>query len=238
MQDWRRRLYDRYVSSGQGGQPASRGETLFIKKIIACHIPADRSIRILDLGCGAGGTLYWLKRAGYSNISGVDFSPEMVDAASGAGVSEARLGDLHTELSATANDSVDVVLVMDVLEHLERRILFEVCDEIFRILKPGGRIVTHVPNAEGIFGSRVRYGDLTHELAFTSSSMRQLLQTIGFREVKCYEDRPIPHGVKSCIRAFVWYVGTTGFRAIYAAETGRFDCILSQNLMATAIVPI
>jgi 2-polyprenyl-3-methyl-5-hydroxy-6-metoxy-1,4-benzoquinol methylase len=241
MQDWRRRLYDRYVSSGQGGKSASSGyrsEAPFINKIIAWHIPADRGIRIIDLGCGAGGKLYWLKRAGYSNISGVDFSPEMVNAALGAGISEVRLGDLQTELSATANDSVDVVLVLDVLEHLERRVLFEVCDEIFRILKPGGRIVAHVPNAEGIFGSRVRYGDLTHELAFTSSSIRQLLQTIGFREVKCYEDRPIPHGVKSCIRAFLWYVGTMGFRAIYAVETGSFDCILSQNLLATAIVPI
>jgi SAM-dependent methyltransferase len=238
MPDYRRRLYDRYISSGQGGMGSSNGYRSEVNHIIKRHIPADRKIRILDLGCGAGGMIYWLKKAGYLNVSGVDFSPEMVAAALKAGVNEVKLGDLQSELKTAANNSLDVVLIMDVLEHMEREVLFEICDEIFRVLRPGGSIVAHVPNAEGIFGSRIRYGDLTHELAFTSSSIRQLFQTIGFCEVKCYEDKPIPNGLKSSIRAFLWYLGTAAFRVLYVAETGTFNCILSQGLLATAMVPI
>lgn len=241
MSDWRRRLYDRYVSSEQGGMSSSNGyrsEAPFINHIIARHVPVDRNIRILDLGCGAGGMIYWLKKAGYVNVSGVDASPEMVDAAVKAGIKEVKLGDLQTELKMSVDNSVDVIIVMDVLEHMGREVLFEICDDIFRVLRPGGRIIAHVPNAEGIFGSRIRYGDLTHELAFTSYSIRQILGTIGFGEIKCYEDKPIPHGLKSSIRAFLWQLGTAGFRMLYVAETGTIDCILSQNLLATAIVPI
>ena len=168
MSGWRRRLYDGYVSSEQGGMSSSRGyrpEAPFLNHIIARDIPADRNISILDLGCGAGGMIFWLKKAGYLNISGVNSSPEMVAAAAKAGVIEVDLGDLQVKLKTTADNSVDVVIVMDVLEHMDREVLFEICDDIFRVLRPGGRIVAHVPNAEGIFGSYIRYGDLTHELA-------------------------------------------------------------------------
>ena len=240
MSDWRRRLYDRYVSSEQGGMSASSGyrsEAPFLSHIIAQHVPADRNIRILDLGCGAGGMIYWLKKAGYLNTSGVNSSPEMVEAAAKAGVENVKLGDLQFELKRVIDNSIDVVIVIDVLEHMDRKSLFEVCEDIFRVLKPCGRIVVHVPNAEGIFGSRIRYGDLTHELAFTSSSIRQLLKTIGFNQIQCYEDKPIPHGLRSGIRYLLWEIGTIPFRVLYTAETGTVKCILSQNLLAIAMVP-
>ena len=74
MPDWRRRLYDSYVSSGQGGGDSSKGYRSgapYINQLIQRHIPADRNISILDLGCGTGGVIYWLKRAGYENVSGM-----------------------------------------------------------------------------------------------------------------------------------------------------------------------
>ncbi|WP_158271795.1 class I SAM-dependent DNA methyltransferase [Methylosinus sporium] len=240
MSDWRRRLYDHYVSSEQGGASSSSGyrsEAPFINHLIARHLPADRDIRILDLGCGAGGAIFWLKKAGYRNVAGVDSSPEMVAAAAKGGVHEVKLGDLREELKNTADNSVDLVIVIDVLEHMSRDVLFEACGDIFRVLRPGGHIIAHVPNAEGIFGSRSLYGDLTHELAFTSTSVRQLFLTIGFREIECYEDKPRPHNLKSGLRALVWQIGSTLFRALHAAETGSFDCILSQNLLAIAKAP-
>ena len=238
MPDWRRRLYDSYVSSGQGGGDSSKGYRSgapYINQLIQRHIPADRNISILDLGCGTGGVIYWLKRAGYEKVSGIDFSPEMVAAAHAAGVNEVRLDSIQAALNMTESQCLDVVLVMDVLEHMEREVLFEMCDEIFRVLKPGGRIIAHVPNAAGIFGASILYGDLTHQLAFTSSSMQQLLHTVGFREVKCYEDKPVTHGLKSGIRAFLWHAGTVGFRVLHVAETGTFRGIMSQNLLATAV---
>ena len=38
-----------------------------------------------------------------------------------------------------------------------------------RALKPGGRWILHTANAESPFYGRVRYGDITHEQAFTQS---------------------------------------------------------------------
>ncbi len=110
------------------------------------------------------------------------FRPEQVELAHRLGVPEVKHGDLNSCLEHADSASVDVVLLMDVLEHLTRQELFDTLDEVYRILRPGGRCIAHVPNAEGLFGMRIRYGDLTHEMAFTPESAQQLFTTIGFRE--------------------------------------------------------
>ena len=108
-------------------------------------------------------------------------------------------------------------------------------DEVCRVLRPGGRWIIHTPNAESPFGMRVRYGDLTHELAFTRTSLAQLLSS-GFSQVSCYEDQPVPHGLKSAVRWALWKVFRTLLRLYVAAETGDSgrDAVFSQNLLCVA----
>lgn len=83
-------------------------------------------------------------------------------------------------------------------------------DDVLRVLKPGGRWIIHVPNGESPFGGRMRYWDLTHELAFTRTSVAQLLLASGFSDVRCFEDQPVVHGAKSALRWLLWQ----GFRAL------------------------
>jgi hypothetical protein len=67
--------------------------------------------------------------------------------------------------------------------------------------------------------------------------MEQLLRTIGFEEIKCFEDKPIPHSLFSSLRRMIWEVVTIGQVITIGAETGnikRKDYILSQNMLAIA----
>jgi 2-polyprenyl-3-methyl-5-hydroxy-6-metoxy-1,4-benzoquinol methylase len=143
--------------------------------------------------------------------------------------------DLNICLECTQSSSVGVVLLMDVIEHLTRAELFDTLDEVFRILKPGGRCIAHVPNAEGLFGMRIRYGDLTHENAFTPKSAQQVFRTIGFEEVICHEDRPVAHNLKSLVRRIIWDVFTLVPRLLLTAETGETRFVLSQNMLIVAV---
>ena len=204
---WRSKLYASYVSSGQaGGSTPTDPEAhfaprrAFLLHILKTHLPADRDARIVELGCGHGAALYFLQQLGYRNAEGMDISAEQVELAHRLGIATARLGDLESALAAQPDASVDVVLAFDVFEHLDRAELFATTAEVRRVLKPGGICLLHVPNAEGLFGNRVRFGDLTHELAFTPSSVRQLFRCFGFREVLCFEDKPAVHGLKSAVR--------------------------------------
>jgi SAM-dependent methyltransferase len=242
---WKARLYDGYVSSGQASSAqfdtgtenpqrifAVRGP--YIRNVIARHLPPDRAARIVDLACGYGAFLHYLLAAGYTNISGSDISAEQIEVAHKLGISEAKCCDMFTDLKHRDSESMDAVLMMDILEHLESVELFEILDKVFHVLKQGGRCIAHVPNAEGLYGMRVRYGDLTHERAFTQQSVQQLFRTIGFTKIQCFEDRPQVHGLKSLGRRAIWTAGTLASRILLAAETGEHGFILSQNMLVTA----
>ncbi len=238
--DWRKSLYDAYVSSGQARLTeedvlgAVKQKRHVIDAIVRRFFPTEKSTPILDLGCGFGAALYVAKERGYVNVAGVDTSPEMVAAAARLGVHEVVLGQIRSHLASLDAATVGVVLAFDVLEHLERGELFETLSEVSRVLAPGGRLIAQVPNAQAVFSGNIRYGDLTHELAFTPSSLNQLLRMHGFGPVSCHEIRPIPHGFTSAMRAIVWRVGSIFPRLLFAAETGDTNALLTMNILCVA----
>ena len=81
------------------------------------------------------------------------------------------------------------------------------------------------------------FWDFTHEIAFTRTSLAQLLLASGFAKVGCFEDYPVPHGVKSTARWVLWQVFRNLLRLYIAAETGDsgHDAVFSQNLLCVAI---
>lgn len=42
-------------------------------------LPSDKNIKILDIGCGTGQFLYYLKEKGYKNYYGIDISKQQVE---------------------------------------------------------------------------------------------------------------------------------------------------------------
>lgn len=239
MKDWKQRLYDNYVSTGQAGGHINSINGLDIKQfpqlsyLIKKHLPINKDIAILDLACGHGSLLYCLKQHGYNNVQGVDISAEQVSLAHQLGLTEVKCQDIKEFLSGRKSE-FDVIFLMDILEHFTKQELFDYLDIVNQSLKQNGSVIVHVPNAEGIFGMRIRYGDLTHENSFTSQSMNQVLAACGFTSVTCHEDKPIPHGLKSLIRAILWKVLSFPFRLLFAAETGNTHMILTQNMLVIA----
>ena len=241
MGDWKSKLYESYVSTRQAAAVAdeSVGPELSgypqLLDVIKRHVPSDTSVRITDLGCGHGALVFCLKSLGYTDIEGIDVSSEQVALANKLGIDEVRQGDLIEHLQS-ASKTYDVLFLMDVLEHLGKQDVIDLLSLARTSLAAGGRAIIHVPNAEGLFGMRVRYGDFTHELCFTPQSIRQVLRACGFRDVQVYEDKPVVHGIKSLVRSALWKVLTLRERLLLLAETGAGGHILSQNMLVVATV--
>jgi len=239
---YRGRIYGQYVNARpEALAPTTldglRPRAAYLRKLIRDHFPLDRSATILDLGCGHGALLHYAREAGYRNLEGIDRSPEQVAAARRVGIDGVTEGDLREAVSSMPDASRDAVITFDVLEHFKKNELLPFVDEVWRVLRSGGRWIIHAPNGESPFGGRMRYWDFTHENAFTRESLTQLLLSSGFTQVKCYEDAPVRHGIKSAIRGILWQGIRAGLRlwlAIETGETGR-DAIFSQNLLAVAL---
>lgn len=237
---WRSRLYEAYVTSGQARVDTDDPDEAFasrapwIRTMTERHLPVDREAEILDLGCGHGAFVYVLREMGFSNVTGVDVSLEQVQVAERLGISGVKQGEAADHVAARDSSSVDVVLAIDLLEHLPRSELLSLAQDVYRILRRGGRWVFHVPNAEGLFGPGVRYGDLTHEISFTPSSIWQLCRAVGFDHVEVHSDPPVVHGAVSLGRRLLWTLGVLPLRLLFAAESGGTAPVLTRSLLAVA----
>lgn len=242
MPDYRQRLSDAYVSTHFGNirQPTLAGiqRTLpYVRRHFLPHLPRDRASAILDLGCGYGSMIYALRQLGYRNVVGVDRSAEQVRLARRLGIEGIAHADAVDHLRGRPA-TYDAILAVDLLEHLTKPELLDLVDAVARALRPGGRVVVHTVNAESPFGGRIRYGDLTHELAFTSKSITQVLRLGGFDAIAVHGIEPAVHGVKSAASWALWQ-GVRSLLTLYlAAETGVVrGHIVSQTLIAVGTRP-
>jgi 2-polyprenyl-3-methyl-5-hydroxy-6-metoxy-1,4-benzoquinol methylase len=239
---YRARIYDTYLSNRSDIAEIVSVDLFaprlpLLKRIIKRHFPADKEITVLDLGCGSGAFLFACQLLGYRNLKGIDRSQEQVSQAQQLGLKGVEYGDLNDVLAATSANSIDVIIAFDVIEHFTKSELVDFTDSVNRALRPDGKWIIHAPNGEGIFGSKVYFSDLTHEQAFTRYSITQLLKASNFKTVVCEEDSPVPHGLKSTVRAILWGVVRLFYRALLAVETGDFskEVLLTQNLVAVAV---
>lgn len=155
--EYRKRIYDRYLTAGSADIPfanpdeAPGGLLDMLRSVIRKHFPPAKDAQILDLGCGAGLLVHCAIQAGYTNMSGVDISPQQVEAAERLGIEGIHQGDAMSALLALEPESHDAIVSFDVLEHMTRDELIALIDGVRAALKPGGRWIIHTANAEAPF---------------------------------------------------------------------------------------
>ena len=199
-------------------------------------MPVDPDCRILDIGCGRGMILDFLKRSGYRDCRGIDFSPQMVELARGRGV-DAELAEAAAYLRAHPN-SFDCILALDVLEHMFKGELLDFMDAVFGALRPGGCFIAHTVNADGFMWGRMRYIDITHELAFTRYSLGQLFLVAGFSGRQFLPVVPAGSGARIYLRKLILKGMRLAVGIAHHAETGsgilNNDYIVTSSLIAKA----
>ena len=168
------------------------------------HIPVDRKAKWLDLPCGFGNFLYFLRQQGCRNISGYDLDPEQVRLAQMLELPAVE-GDAFDILN-NPTESYDCIASIDFLEHLDRDSAINFLELCYERLRPGGVLFLRVPCADGPFGARDRFNDLTHEWSMTSNVLRAMLEMISFEGVEILDERPQPYNIRNRVRLVLFYI--------------------------------
>ncbi len=109
---------------------------------------------LLDAGCGAGGFLAWVREQGtFARLCGVDVSSEAVELARQA-VPDAEIDVAPVHELPFADDSFDVVVLADVLQHVAERDVDSSLRELRRVLRPDGVLLVRTNGSRT--GRRVR----------------------------------------------------------------------------------
>jgi SAM-dependent methyltransferase len=133
--------------------------------------------KVLDAGCGTGGLLLQLKKNGYTNIAGFDFSSDAVNYARRTSGVDVQLLDITKAGNTYPPDSFDIVVSNDIVCLLEEGQDKVAVDGLLRILKPGGLLIMNLA-ALKIFSG-------THDLAvdmqrrYSKKTIRAMVNSQG-----------------------------------------------------------
>jgi len=152
----------------------------FIRKFF----PADKNISILDIGCGYGIFLNACKSLGYKNVFGVEIIKECVEFIKNKFNIIVYQSEIISYLESVKDESFDIITAFDVMEHFKKDEIVSVLKLINSKLKKGGFFIMKVPNAGSMSGLYLLYSDLTHETAFTSLLIKEILHLADFSKIK------------------------------------------------------
>jgi 2-polyprenyl-3-methyl-5-hydroxy-6-metoxy-1,4-benzoquinol methylase len=170
------------------------------------YLPTDIQIadcRIFEFGAGWGRNLLAMAELGATEICGVDISEEQVTIGRRLGLKQLELVAPDSALPPSiAQAKFDIVLAIDVLEHLDLNALHNFSRLVRELLVPNGLLIVQVPNALAPFNP-VTSGDITHLRGFTSASLRQLFAMAATEPIHL-AGMPFPgRSVIHTVRAFL-----------------------------------
>ncbi|WP_419779929.1 class I SAM-dependent methyltransferase [Maridesulfovibrio sp.] len=165
----------------------SRHEMKQWEKILA---PLDRSMRILEVGCGRGGKTDFLIEQGFRNILGVEKNEFQVRECVKRGLDVVTLDEFAEN---HADEKFDFIVLSHIIEHFEFSSLVEFIDGYLAYLKSGGLILIATPMLHPHFwldldhqkpyypqGIKNFYSGADEQVGFTSK-YRLKLKDIRFR---------------------------------------------------------
>jgi tocopherol O-methyltransferase len=208
-----------------------------MNRVLSQKAGISKQDRVLDAGCGIGGSSMWLAKNTGAQVVGVSLVPMQVELARSlaakngvAHQTQFEVGD-YTELQFPPQ-SFDVVWGLESICYAENKISF--LREAFRLLKPGGRIVV----ADGFIAAPT-LGEKQQKIVdgfcegwalpnlATREGFRRDLDEVGFRHV-AFEDISA-HTLPSCkrlMRDFLMFFPI----AKYQQWTGKRSAVQMKNL--------
>jgi 2-polyprenyl-3-methyl-5-hydroxy-6-metoxy-1,4-benzoquinol methylase len=162
-----------------------------IAELIHSHFKQGK---VLDVGCGAGYLIGKLKRMGFE-VSGCDLSEQVKGIIEDE--FEFRVGSFGSLPFKTG--MFDVVVAVDVIEHVSLDEFNKGLQECYRVLRPGGMVVFGTDNGE-VFAANMQlcpecltmYHPCQHLTAWTEETLLNALSTI-FCRVTMVEHRMHNH---------------------------------------------
>jgi 2-polyprenyl-3-methyl-5-hydroxy-6-metoxy-1,4-benzoquinol methylase len=173
----------------------------FCRTDLLKYVPLNRSNRILEIGAGRGDTLLKAKESGLAAyVVGIELTKIEKCNQSHPALDRFLLGNIETMEMDFEENSFDVIMCGDVLEHLLDP--WQCLTKLRPFLRDGGVIIASIPNVRYwkvslglLVGGRWSYSDAgvldrTHLRFFVKETSRLLFADTGFKIVTMNSNGP------------------------------------------------
>lgn len=162
-------------------------QTSFLRYFEGCK-------NVLDIGCGRGEFLETMRKHGIG-ARGVDLDEIMVDYCRSKGL-EVELEDAFDYMEKLEDSSLDGIFIDQVVEHLEPAYLVRLLKLCFQKMKYGFYLIAETVNPLSFSSFANFYIDLTHIKPVHPETLKFLMESTGFREVKSVFSSPLPETMR------------------------------------------
>lgn len=203
------------------------------------YLPSDRKASILEIGPGFGEFMELLAiDLGYSNIHGIDLSPEVAEHCNKILPRKVTVVSDSTAYLSNYNEQFDCIIMMHVIEHISKDQVIPLLQAVYKSLANDGVLLLETPNmANPFIGLSLRYADFTHEFGYTETSISYVLTAAGFRDIRVFESSlPPNHWARLAqkIGQFAIKGLITLIHRIYGSRKSKLYRIMSPELCVVA----
>lgn len=143
----------------------------------------QKGARVLEIGFGTGKFLSYAQSLGF-NLYATEVNPRLTDIAAKQGFEVVTTDNLDS----FADNSFDLVIAFDVIEHIPQDELASLFNDIHRVLIDKGRFVARFPNGDSPFGLAYQNGDASHVTTLGSLKARYFARHSGFEDIRLIGD--------------------------------------------------
>ncbi|MGC8625979.1 MAG: methyltransferase domain-containing protein [Acidimicrobiales bacterium] len=162
-------------------EDAFRGTSERVSYLLTEYLPYLRDRHnVLELGCGRGELLAMLAQHGIP-ARGVDSDAGMLERARRQGLSVVQ-ADLLDYLVEQADATVDAIVSVQVIEHIDPTALPRLLSHARRVLQPGGLLLMETVNPHNLTSAKLFWLDPTHRHPLFPEAMVVLAAAAGFDE--------------------------------------------------------
>ncbi len=166
----------------------SRFQKYRIKNVLAIYNPGVDEI-VMDIGCGWG-TFVFILAGKVKKMIGLDISEKSIELcrniAEEKGIEGIELICADAAQTGFPDNSIDVIICADLVEHLYPDIYLGIVKEVYRILRPGGKFIIWTPH-RGHFIEILRNNNII---------LKKHLPHVDYKSMKTIEDSLTEKGFK------------------------------------------
>jgi|AGTN01.2.fsa_nt_gi Cyclopropane fatty acid synthase and related methyltransferases len=146
-------------------------------------------MRVLELGCGVGLFLAYLRAMKAGEAVGVEMDPKAKEFMPPDLAALVHTTTFDDYLSRRDLGRFDRIVMLDVFEHFSPAEGVDLLRRFRHLLSPGGKLIVRVPNMASPWGMQYQYNDLTHKGFYAPGNIRQLALAAGWETEACLPSR-------------------------------------------------
>jgi 2-polyprenyl-3-methyl-5-hydroxy-6-metoxy-1,4-benzoquinol methylase len=231
--------FDNYHEWRQSVFPVSLNEreyelfANYFKKNYLKHMPKKKNAKILEIACGMGHFLYFLKKNGYKNIEAIDLDPTHVNQCKALGFNMVVVADMYDYINQLEDSSYDLIVMNDLVEHIPRKDIISFLSTLRMKLRDNGAVIVKTMNCNNIYGISGYFADFTHVMGYTPERMKHVSMLASFSKCKVFNLFVFPDikYIDVLIKCF-WKVVFVFKRMCFFVNAKRNNDVFSKNLLA------